>query len=425
MEPTELRQLLQERAAAAHFAPVDAERILGAARSRRLRQHRGGAALLAAATAAAVFAALATGGSPGAGKPDQLLPLATSTSIAPPPSPSAAPLPELPTTTPAPLTAGWIAAPAGPLTQQDAVDVPVGTRIVYWGGQVGPDGKTLIGNRGAVFDVPARKWSLMAAAPLSGRFAVAAAGSDRYFFAWGGRSLVKYFSDGALFDTWTNTWSTIPAGPLNGQENIGAVWTGTEFVVITAAPGGKQQTVSLCAAYNPVTKRWRMLPNLPTNPASPAALMVGGQIVVVGANAGYALAPDAATWRDIPAPPENMEDATLRFAAQGNYIYAVARVAVRKVAAPVPLMFERFTFSAGVWDERPSPPLEEVECYPKLAMSTTEVFLGYCSGNAAFNRQGQYWTAASDAGVGQPVGVGSELVFYSPGATRTVIYTGP
>jgi hypothetical protein len=137
-----------------------------------------------------------------------------------------------------------------------------------------------------------------------------------------------------------------------------------------------------------------------------------------------ARSPDGATWSAIPSPA-NIEATTLTFATEGDYVYAVGQVASRTSPVPVPLNFQRFSFAAGIWDVRPAPPLPEVECYPTLAMSTKEVFLGYCGGNAVFNRAGQFWSSASDAGIGRPVAVGSELVFYSPGAARTVIYTGP
>ncbi len=433
MESTELRQLLHERAESEFFGPVDPERIFAAARTRRQRRHRGAAACLAGLTAAGVVAALLTGSPAGGGSPDQLVPAATEPGPTASPAPSEAELTTaLPSASPAPLPAGWVSAPAGPLKEGDSTGTRVGTRIVYWGGAVGPDENRSYSSRGAVFDVPGRSWSAMPSSPLAARSFTATAGNDRLFFVWGGRTDQQYFADGALYDTATNTWTTVARSPLAAQLTLGAVWNGTEFVVITAVPAGPQHTTSLAAAYNPTTNSWRRLPDLPSGLTSANVMYVSGRIVVLGAvedtnnfgsNVGYALSPGASSWFDFASPP--IEPQTITATTDGTLIYAVGGVAKRPGPYDVPLSFQRFTFAAGVWDARPAPPVREMDCYPFLAISTTHVFLTYCGVNAFFDRPGQFWTAAADLGIGRPVAVGSEFVFYYPGAPRTVIYTGP
>jgi hypothetical protein len=431
MESTELRQLLHERAAAESFEPIDPERILTRARARRRRQHTSAAALLAVLTAGGVFAALLTGSGQGSGMPDQVIPAASSPGRTPAQTPSAAELvTAFPPATLAPLPAGWIAAPGAPPIQGDATGTRVGTHIAYWGGAVGPDDNRSYSKSGVIFDVPGRSWSTMTPSPLAARAEPATTGNDQLLFIWGGYAdEQRYLDDGAVYDVTTKAWTKIARSPLAAQPTLGAVWNGTEFVVVTAVPRGPQHTTSLAAAYNPVTNSWRRLPDLPSGLTSANVMFVSGRIVVLGAiqdtnnlgsNVGYALEPGAISWHLFASPP--IEPQTITATTDGTLMYAVGGAGARPGPYDVPLNFYRFSFAAGVWDARPAPPVREVECYPYLAMSTTKVFLTYCSGNAFFDRPGQYWTAAPGLGIGRPIAVGSELVFLDAG--RTVIYIG-
>jgi hypothetical protein len=414
----ELRELLHERAATATFEPLDPGSIISLAQTkhRRRQQTRAGALLAGLVTAAVVTVLVVE--APKSERPASLIPA----TIAPQLTPSARVTPTLLAPSFAPLPKGWIAAPPGPLPVQDATGTRVGSKIVYWGG--GDNGVGALpsySTKGAVFDVTRRRWAAMAPSPLSGRTTMATAGSDGVYFVWGGYATgLGYFDDGALYDVVANSWKQVAPGPLGAQATVGAVWTGSEFVVVSG-PGPHSGSA---AAYNPATDSWRRLPDLPTTPASASLLLVSGRIVVFGAGASYVLSPDGASWSLI-ASPVNIDPATLTFASEGDYAYAVGTVASRPAPTPQPLSLQRFSFAAGSWDVRPSPPLPEVECYPTLAMSTKQVFLGYCGGNAVFNRAGQYWSSTSEAGKGRPVAIGSELVFYYPGADRTLIYTGP
>jgi hypothetical protein len=339
------------------------------------------------------------------------------------PTPSASRTVTLPAPSFAPLPKGWVAAPPGPLPVQDNGGVRVGSKIVYWGGgSSGVDVVPSYGTKGAVFDVTRRRWSAMAVSPLSDRTMTAAAGSNGLYFVWGGYANgAGYYDDGAIYDVATNSWKTVALSPLAAQGTLGAIWDGTEFIV---AQGPGTLSRNQVAAYNPVTDTWRQLPSLPTIPEAGVLMLVTGRIVVFGANTSYVLAPDSNSWVTI-ASPVNIAPATISFATEGGYAYAIGTVAVRTAPVSTPLSFQRFSFAAGVWDVRPAPPLTEMECAPTIAMSTKEVFLDYCGGNAVFNRAGQFWSPGSNAVTGRPVAIGQEFVFYWPGQARTIIDPGP
>jgi hypothetical protein len=415
-DESDLQVLLHERADGAAFEPVDAGSIIRRAQGqRRRRQVRMGTALAGLVTASVIAVVVIE--APAPERPASLIPATSPLEL----TPSASPTLKLPTPPLAALPKGWIAAPPGPLPVQETSGVRVGSKIVYWGGGNGLDTAPSFSSNGAVFDVTRRQWSATSASPLAGRGYMAMAGSGSLFFVWGGSTGHRYFSDGAVYNPATNSWKKIATGPLSGQETIGAVWSGSEFIVLTA-PGA--HSPNQVAAYNPTTNSWRRLPDLPTHPATATLLLVTGRVVVFGADTSYVLSPDTAAWSVI-ASPVNISPATISFATEGEYAYAVGTLAVRTAPVSTPLSFQRFSFAAGVWDVRPAPPLSEMECYPRLAMSTKEVFLDYCGGNAFFNRAGQFWSAGSDAGIGLPVAVGPEFVFYYPGEARTVIDTGP
>lgn len=413
-----LRELLHERADTTTFRPVDPGSIIRLGHATRQRRQRTRAGAVLAGLMVAAAAAVLVVGVPKSDRPASLIPAV----IASQQAASAHPTSSSPAPSFAALPKGWIAAAGGPLPVQDSTGTRVGTKIVYWGGDNGTDVLPSYTTKGAVFDVARRRWSVMAASPLSDRTTAAAAGNDSTYFVWGGYAKgAGFYDDGAVYDVAGNSWRQLPPGPLGARPTLGAVWSGTEFVVVLDPEASSPISA---AAYNPATNSWRPLPSLPSGPSFASLLLVSGRIVVFSPSVSYVLAADFSSWSAV-ASPVNIDPVTITFASEGDYAYVVGRAGPNRTPTAQPLSFQRFSFAAGVWDVRPAPPVTEVECPPILAMTTKEVFLGYCGGNAVFNRAGQFWSSASDIGKGRPVAVGTDLVFFSPGEARTLIYTGP
>jgi hypothetical protein len=146
-----------------------------------------------------------------------------------------------------------------------------GQQMLVWGGSSGTQNQDYRSD-GAAYDPAANSWSLLPAAPLSGRTAMAAVWTGHDMFIWGGftddsRGSFHADGDGALYNPSTHQWRELPPAPLSPRVNATAVWTGSEVVVIGGEPavesirGGANTDA---AAYDPATNTWRPLPPPPT-----------------------------------------------------------------------------------------------------------------------------------------------------------------
>jgi hypothetical protein len=135
---------------------------------------------------------------------------------------------------------------------------------------------------------------------------------DGFAMVWTGRVLVLYGggccggpdSGGASLDPVTGTWTPLPPGPLGARWTSGA-WTGTEVVVAggvgPAAPGDLDVVdLATAAAWNPVTRRWRSLPDLPVAGRG-EAVWDGARVLVLGPRVAAAYSPATNTWTALPA----------------------------------------------------------------------------------------------------------------------------
>ena len=99
------------------------------------------------------------------------------------------------------------------------------------------------------------------------------------------------------------SWQSGPAVPLPRSEVAGAAWRG--YVVIAGGFLADGQSSTRVDAYNPRTREWRRLPDLPVAVNHAMAAAGGGRLYVLG---GYgaprsALVLDGSRWRRLPSLP--------------------------------------------------------------------------------------------------------------------------
>ena len=98
-------------------------------------------------------------------------------------------------------------------------------------------------------------------------------------------------------------WQSGPAVPLPRAEVAGAAWRG--YIVIAGGFLADGQSSTRVDAYNPRTREWRRLPDLPVAVNHAMAAAGGGRLYVLG---GYgaprsALVLDGSRWRRLPSLP--------------------------------------------------------------------------------------------------------------------------
>jgi N-acetylneuraminic acid mutarotase len=111
---------------------------------------------------------------------------------------------------------------------------------------------------------------------------------------------------GVAYDPGTDTWRSLPSMPDRGAcgdplMTDRAVWTGKELLLWGSAN----------AAFNPVSNRWRRLPDPPTGTGGPAfAVWTGRQMIGWGGgggdllfNDGAAYTPATNSWKMLPPAP--------------------------------------------------------------------------------------------------------------------------
>jgi hypothetical protein len=306
---------------------------------------------------------------------------------------------------------------------------------VYWGAEVGQDAAGGYSNKGAVFDVARKTWSLTSASPVEGRYGAAAAGSNQLFFVWGGEQAPPTLSpeeratvtgqqatkprlkgDGATYDVATATWHLLPAAPLMAGRQLGAAWNGQQFVVV-----GEHG----CAAYDPATNRWQRLPNMPTPPTTASVVQVGDRTYVIGAYSYY-LARGAAAWTPIPSL-QNALVSTMIAATDEETLFAAALTGARPAPPEPPVIVDRFDPVTATWVPLPPSPARPSECSLPLAATGRNVYVA-CATSTMLDRATGLWTdygvsrgwGGTAVGGNSPIAVGSSLVF---AGNPTLIYS--
>jgi hypothetical protein len=150
-----------------------------------------------------------------------------------------------------------------------------GTLLVAWGGEA-PSGDRRAAATGAAYDPAKDHWTVMPRAPIAGRSGARAVWTGREVLFWGGRSFAgdpagqpgeTLFADGAAYEPGTRKWRVLPAAPIAARAGHEAVWTGREMLVWggydRCCPVDSVLHDQATAAYDPATDRWRLVAPVP------------------------------------------------------------------------------------------------------------------------------------------------------------------
>ncbi len=181
---------------------------------------------------------------------------------------------------------------------------------------------------GTAAALAAGRWEDLPPAPISPRTSPAYAWTGSELLVWGGYAsgteAPTRLSDGASYDPATKTWTLLPPGPLEAVPNPLSAWTGSQWLILGSTPSDTQVRQQL-VSYDPATRAWTEL-SLPEGRLllrsvgrTTTAAWTGRELVVVGfegpgsANGKGVAAYDPVTraWRDLPDLPEPVGQATL------------------------------------------------------------------------------------------------------------------
>ncbi len=233
------------------------------------------------------------------------------------------------------LAGTWRTLDPGPIKTEFAQHtVWTGREMIVWGSQAS-DSRLAV----AAFNPRTNTWRHVAGVPLAAHDGAVTAWSGRELFVWGGidgsvgARPVGGGSPpvGAVYRPATDSWEIVPRAPIESRSIPVITWAGREFLVIGGrhADGGPDYEA---AAYDPVARRWRRLPDLPAPvdlDRSSTAVWDGTAAVVLGQvgisqTSGAALVayhPSSDTWEVLPSPPFAGSDANL--VRTGNQLVAV------------------------------------------------------------------------------------------------------
>lgn len=202
-------------------------------------------------------------------------------------------------------------------------------------------------------------WSEMRGSPLSARVGSAGVATDEEFVVWGGRA-AEPLGDGAAYDFRTDEWTSMTESPLPPQAGSVAVWTGTE-VVFWGGIGDGGTTVDgvAAAAWNPASNEWRVVPNeLDLGASRPltGAVWTGTEIILVGvsgpANAflasdAFAVDPTSGELRPLEPIPR---PASPEYRPRGRAAFVVGEeLLLVTVADGFPVTIDRLDIATGRW----------------------------------------------------------------------------
>lgn len=141
-----------------------------------------------------------------------------------------------------------------------------------------------------VADERGPRWELLPSAPIPPRVDPAAVWTGTEVLVWGGRtdpssSRSGVRGDGAAYDPVSRRWRVLPLAPIGPRNEPEAVWTGTEMLVW----GGQQPEGpgpagwADGAAYDPARNAWRRIPDAPIGSrVSVGTAWTGKELVVIG-----------------------------------------------------------------------------------------------------------------------------------------------
>ena len=250
----------------------------------------------------------------------------------------------------------WETIPAAPIeARDDAWTFADDDRLVVIGGtpndhdDIDDDGEHQLD--GAAYDLRARQWAAIPAAPFlgpmdlldDGRLLVVAPNGTKaalYDFAtgawvrtptspapgslepvwhWTGDSLLVWGGGrtgdrGAVWNEASGEWTTMAPAPLRARTAMASVWTGTQMIVWGGATGNPMKGTEVAhddgASYDLATNTWERLPDSPLRPRSaPTFWWDGSRLVIAG---GYSAEEPVANNRSEPTsdPEIKCEEST-------------------------------------------------------------------------------------------------------------------
>jgi hypothetical protein len=185
----------------------------------------------------------------------------------------------------------WRRIDPGPLAARARHSaVWTGSEMIVWGGH----GEGRVRRTGAAYR-PVDRWRRIAPAPLAGRVDHAAVWTGKEMIVWGGARPMpdgrsRVLSDGAAYDPKRDAWGRIAPPPLGSaptrvlgqgvEVGLDAVWTGARMLVWNGRAG---------ASYAPRADRWTPLPPPPARlrhwKPTDSAVWTGRRLIVFGGTA--------------------------------------------------------------------------------------------------------------------------------------------
>lgn len=199
-------------------------------------------------------------------------------------------------------TGRWEPGPDLPVAVNHAMAATVDDTVYVFGGYLGNSDASA-----AAFRFEQGAWRAVAPMP-QGRGAGTAVAQDGLVYIAGGVNSGGLSQQMLVYDPAGDIWSTAP-GPPTPREHLGGAGFGGLVYTVGGRAGGKGNFAAF-EVYDPRTRKWRKLADLPTPRGGlSAAATCSGQIVAVGGEA-QATFPEAeaydvrtGSWRALPPLP--------------------------------------------------------------------------------------------------------------------------
>jgi hypothetical protein len=304
---------------------------------------------------------------------------------APPPVDLAAELPE-----------GWSELPAPPEVRSGSATAWTGSHLLVWGGYVfDGSGNKSPWDDGFTFDAASRTWSRVPDGPLSGRSDAAVAWTGEELLIWGGftgdccEPSEMFLSDGAAYDPVARRWRVLPPAPIAERAPF-SVWTGRELVVWGSR--GRELYLRDGAAYDPAADTWRRIADAPWELSDATSIWTGEEMIVFGSSldgnnrsqtptaVGLAYDPAQDRWRAIPPSQLSPQAHTAGWPGTGEMI---AWDYEHGSAAYDP--------ATDTWRRFGDVPLRFYECHPQSATISNSMFGEFCGALTVFSGAEDRW----------------------------------
>lgn len=135
---------------------------------------------------------------------------------------------------------GWREIPAAPISgRTDYGAAWTGSDLFVWGGlEQSNDGNSHASATGALFSPSRNTWKIVADAPLSPRSGPSLLPIGSRVVVWGGVDPLdgSYLADGAIYDPAADTWTAMPALPLQDIQAADVIGSSTDLYMVVEAP---------------------------------------------------------------------------------------------------------------------------------------------------------------------------------------------